>query len=159
MGVVPSTSANNQFFTPATPVPNSFCRPAASPLIELVSLELKRTRTNRRSVNNSRKIPMSGPCDVYLIVCPSFPLTFHLLAISAAEKSNGTTSHFLPKFVIFYLPSFRILNAPRMTTAKTIIPIMRSGLFDPSQLTNIPVIMTPRLMITSFEVKIMVACM
>ena len=44
-----------------------------------------------------------------------------------------------------------------MTSTKTMEPIIRSGLLDSSHTTRAPARITPKLMITSFEVKIMLA--
>lgn len=62
-------------------------------------------------------------------------------------------------FSVFFihLLNFKILNAPWITKTKTIVPIIRSGLLELNQFTNSPATITPKLIITSFEVKIMLA--
>ncbi len=59
----------------------------------------------------------------------------------------------------YYLPSFNILNAPRVTIRKIIAPIIKSGYFDWVNNTKTPAAITPVLIIISFDVKIMVAFM
>ncbi len=52
----------------------------------------------------------------------------------------------------------KILNAPRATMIKTIVPMIRSGSLEFKRKTSPPAMMTPMLMMTSLEVKIMLAC-
>ena len=64
----------------------------------------------------------------------------------------------LEKWADIYLPSFNILRAPWITKTKTIVPIIKSGLLEFNQWTKTPAIITPKFMITSLDVKIMLAC-
>ena len=56
-----------------------------------------------------------------------------------------------------YLLNFNILNAPLITKINTIVPTTKSGLFEFNKLTKIAAIITPKLIITSLEVKIIIA--
>jgi hypothetical protein len=56
-----------------------------------------------------------------------------------------------------YLLSFNILNAPCITNIKTMVPMIKSGLLELNQLTKTPAVITPKLIITSFDVKIILA--
>ena len=68
--------------------------------------------------------------------------------VSQNEPKNTVSDHLL---------NFKILNAPCITKTKTTVPIIKSGLFEFSQFTRRPAITTPMLIITSFEVKIILA--
>ena len=57
----------------------------------------------------------------------------------------------------YHFANFKILNAPEITTRNTIAPTIRSGLLDLSRSTSIPAKITPEFIITSFDVKIILA--
>ena len=56
-----------------------------------------------------------------------------------------------------YLLKFNILNAPLITKIKTIVPTNKSGLFEFNKFTKIPAMITPKFIMTSFDVKIILA--
>lgn len=58
-----------------------------------------------------------------------------------------------------HLLNFSIRNAPWITKTKTIVPIIKSGLLELNQFTITPANITPKFIITSFEVKIILAFM
>ena len=58
----------------------------------------------------------------------------------------------------FYFANCNILYAPLATMINTIAPMIKSGYDELSQCTKSPAVITPVLIITSFEVKIILAC-
>ena len=60
---------------------------------------------------------------------------------------------------LYDFPNFSILIAPWITKMKTIVPTIKSGLFEFNQFTKNPAAITPKLIITSFDVKIILAFM
>ena len=61
------------------------------------------------------------------------------------------------KLYDFHFPSFNILIAPLRTIIKTIPPIIKSGYFVCVSKTRIPARITQLFIITSFDVKIILA--
>ena len=60
-------------------------------------------------------------------------------------------------FLFYHYIIFKILIAPCITNKNTIAPINKSGLFELNQLTKKPAVITPMLMIMSFDVNIILA--